>query len=219
MGKRRRKKATPSREPPASAAGGSQGETREQAIPRSNRAGGPATRSWLRSNRSDLRFLLIFGLQMAVYYAVTTTSFAKDEFFPWYLRLTTQASDGLMHVCGYDDVAVQGNVLSSSRGSITVERGCDAIAPTALFVSAVIASPAPLSLKLPAVIGGILVLIAVNVIRIVTLFLTRIHWPEAFDVIHLDVWQAMFIFLAIVLWAFWASWATRRQKGRSDASA
>jgi len=28
--------------------------------------------------------------------------------------------------------------------------------------------------------------------------------------VHLDVWQAAFILLAILMWALWASWAVRR---------
>ena len=175
-------------------------------------------RSWVRANRSDLRFLLVFGGMMVVYYVATTTHSVKEDFFPWYLRATTQVSAGLLDLFGYGGMEARGNVLLGPRGSVTVERGCDAMAPTALFISAVVASPTLLVSKLPALLGGTLVLMVVNVIRIITLFLTRIHWPKAFDIMHLDVWQAAFIFLSILLWAFWASWTTQRRKQRSDAA-
>ncbi len=169
-------------------------------------------RMWFRSNRTDLRFLLVFGSVMAVYYVATTTALSKESFFPWYLQKTTQVSGGIMQVLGYSGLTINGNVMSSPNGSITVERGCDAIAPTALFVSAVLASPTPFLLKLPAVLGGVVVLMVLNVIRIITLFLTRMHWPKAFDIMHIDVWQVMFILFAILLWALWASWITKHMQ-------
>ena len=67
--------------------------------------------------------------------------------------------------------------------------------------------------------GGVAILMIVNLIRIITLFLTAVHWPNAFDVMHLDVWQAAFIFLAIVLWALWASWAARRRRAQAKVPA
>jgi exosortase/archaeosortase family protein len=159
----------------------------------------------------DLRFLIIFGLLMLGYYFLTTTYVVDQRFVPWYLKATTQAAGGTLHAVGYDAVSVEGNDLVGKKGRITVERGCDAIAPTALFVSAVIASPAAIGSKAVAVLAGVSILMLVNLVRIITLFLTAVHWPAAFDVMHLDVWQAAFIFLAIVLWALWASWAARRR--------
>jgi exosortase/archaeosortase family protein len=162
----------------------------------------------------DLRFLAIFGLLMLIYYFVSTTEVMTNRFFPWYLKVTTDVSGAMLKATGYQDVRVEGNDLVGAKGRITVERGCDAVAPTALFVSAVIASPAVIGMKLVAVIGGVTILMVVNVIRIITLFLTAVHWSAAFDVMHLDVWQAAFIFLAIVLWALWASWAAKRARAR-----
>lgn len=174
-------------------------------------------RIWFRSNRTDLRFLLVFGSVMVVYYVATTTALSKESFFPWYLQKTAQISGAVMHATGYGGLTVDGNVMSSPNGSITVERGCDAIAPTALFVSAVLASPTPFLLKLPAVLGGMFVLMVLNVLRIITLFLTRMHWPKAFDIMHVDVWQVMFILFAILLWALWASWTTKRMQRPAHA--
>ena len=158
----------------------------------------------------DLRFLIVFAVLMGAYYVATTTDSMKNQFFPRYLQLNADASVVVMHTFAYKDVKRSEKSLVSSRGAISVERGCDAVEPTALFVSAVLASPVPFLSKLPAVVVGSLILAVVNLIRIISLFLTAVHWRKAFDVMHLDVWQAVFIFLAILLWALWASWATKR---------
>jgi len=181
-------------------------------------AGRVPPKTWMQTHGRDLRFLGIFGALMLVYFFFITTSFSKDDFFPWYLRGTTQVSGSVLHATGYSSVSVEGQSLVSTRGAITVERGCDALDPTALFLSAVVASPAAMSLKIPGLIGGTLILMVVNVIRIVTLFLTRVHWSSAFDVMHLDIWQVAFILFAIVLWAGWASWAKNRTVARVHVS-
>jgi exosortase/archaeosortase family protein len=177
-----------------------------------------ASRTWTETHGRDLRFLVIFGVLMAGYYAASTTTVVTTRFFPWYLETTAQMSASILSTCGYDDIAANGQALVSKHGSIAVERGCDAIAPTALFVSAVLASPAPTLSKLPAVFGGGFILMVINIVRIITLFLTAVHWKAAFDVMHLDIWQALFILIAILLWALWASWTTQRRKRLTDAA-
>ena len=184
-----------------SSAGGRQGS--DQAPP----SGKP--RSWLARNRSDLRFLLVFGLWIGAYYAATFTSPVKDGFFPAYLRLNAQVSGALLNFFG-EDVSVEGQAMISASGpSIQVERGCDAVAPSALFVSVVLASPVPWVSRLLASLGGTVALMLLNLVRVISLFLIRVHYPRAFDTMHLDVWQALFIFVAIVMWLLWASRASR----------
>ena len=165
----------------------------------------------------DLRFLVIFAVLMGVYYAATTTKTMK-AFFERYLEFNADASVAVLHTCGFDNVSRNGKQLVSSKGSISVERGCDAVEPTALFVAAVLASPVAFGAKLPAVLAGALILAVVNLIRIISLFLSAVYWRKAFDMLHLDVWQAAFILLAILMWALWASWAVRRQAVRIHAT-
>ncbi len=171
-------------------------------------------RSWLATHGRDLRFLVLFGILMGAYYFLSTTTAMKDQFFPWYLEATAKVSGAAVHLFGYDEMVIRGNALIEPRGSISVERGCDAIAPTALFVATVLASPVPLMSRFSAAMGGCLLLMVINVVRIISLFLTRVHWKSAFDVMHLDVWQSAFILLAIVLWMVWATWESRRRKKR-----
>ena len=170
------------------------------------------SRSWFATHGRDLRFLVVFATLMGLYYVATTTATMKERFFPWYLQFNAQASVGILNACGYEDVKVSRTSLSSSKGTISVERGCDAVEPTALFAAAVLASPVAFATKLPAVVAGALVLAVVNIVRIISLFLSAAHWRKAFDLLHLDVWQAAFIFLSLLLWALWAAWATKRQK-------
>lgn len=192
------------------------GEPRKSAPTGVPSSGGGRTLTWRQTHGRDLKFLGIFAVLMMIYYAVTTTSTMTDRFFPWYLQKTAAVSGWIVNACGFDGMEVRDKTLFSKRGTITVERGCDAIAPTALFLSAVIASPAPWSFKLVGLLSGTLILMVVNVVRIITLFWTRVFWAAAFDVMHLDIWQFLFILLAILLWAIWASWTTKRTRRLAD---
>lgn len=178
-------------------------------------------RTWLGTHGRDLRFLIVFGLLMAGYYFVSATGPVKNQFFPWYLEQTARLSGAGLKLIGIDTVTVTGNVLKSSqgKGAVSVERGCDALEPSALFVSAVLASPLPWLRRLSAAGLGTLLLMILNLVRIMSLYLTRVYWIKAFDVMHLDVWQSLFILLAIVLWAGWAAWESRRRSRLAMAHA
>jgi exosortase/archaeosortase family protein len=153
-----------------------------------------------------------------VFYALTLVPFSRQTLFPKYLLLNAQVSGALLNGVG-EDIKVIGNSLISKKFSLTIERGCDAVEPAALFCAAVIASPVAWSARLLAVVVGSIFLMTLNLLRILSLYYTGAYFRKAFDIMHLDVWQALFILLALVLWALWASWATQRKKRRLESNA
>ncbi|UCE60059.1 MAG: archaeosortase/exosortase family protein [Phycisphaerales bacterium] len=168
----------------------------------------------MQTHGRDLRFLFFFGLMMGVYYVSTTTTFARETFFPSYLRLNARLAGGILDVVGYD-IAVRDQKVSEPRWSVTVGRGCDAVQPTALFVAAVLASPVPFLPRICAAMVGTIALAVINLLRIISLLLTGIYAPKLFDAMHLDVWQALFIFLAILFWALWAAHYARKRRAQT----
>ncbi|MHC4698052.1 MAG: archaeosortase/exosortase family protein [Planctomycetota bacterium] len=170
-------------------------------------------KSWMQTHGRDLRFLAIFALLMSLYYLASTTAFAQEKVFPSYLRLNARVAGVILSGCGYE-IRVHDKTIIEPRWSVTVGRGCDAVQPSALFVSAVLASPVALSSSLPAAVVGTIILMTINLIRIISLLLTGIYTPKLFEVMHLDVWQALFIFLAILFWALWASRLARKRRKR-----
>jgi exosortase family protein XrtM len=95
-------------------------------------------------------------------------------------------------------------MISSPRGAVEVKRGCDAVEPLVLFCAAVIAFPVSLRRKISGIALGTVVLLVLNLLRIVTLYFVSVHAPRFFELMHVEVWQALFIFLALGLWAIWA---------------
>jgi len=113
-----------------------------------------------------------------------------------------------------EEAHVQGRVVASPRFSLEVSHGCDAVQPTALFVSAMIATPVLLRRKLFGAVVGITILLTLNLLRIVSLYYIGVFIPKHFDFMHVEVWGAVFILLSISLWLVWASWATRAHAPR-----
>lgn len=151
---------------------------------------------------------------MGLYYALTATSTAKNTVFPAYLRLNATACATILAWLGEEATASDTNV-SSPQFTMRIARGCDAIEPSALFISAVVALPVAIWTRLLGIAAGTLVLMIVNLVRVVTLFFIGTRFPGAFDLMHFDVWQAVFIFLAVVLWVIWAIWAVGRDRKKA----
>lgn len=146
----------------------------------------------------------MFGLFAAFFYGVLVDS----RPFEWYLGLNARVSALLLQLLG-DDARAVGAVVQSSRFRVEIRHGCDAILPAGLFVTAVLAFPVALRLKWLGMLAGTAVLLAVNMVRILSLYYTGVFWPQHFHTMHVDVWQPVFVFLALFFWILWALWATK----------
>lgn len=174
-------------------------------------------RRWVRAKRPVLGFVLLFAILMGFFYSITFIPYVSNRVFPAYMRFNAQASVVILNVFG-EGADTRGTMVTSPRFSVDIQHGCDAIEPSALFIAAVLAFPASMYSKLPGLLLGTVALGLVNLIRIVTLFYTGIYYPRGFESMHVDVWQPIFILLALVFWVMWAWWATRSRTSQSDVS-
>lgn len=156
-----------------------------------------------------LRFLIAFTLLLtAVYAAAVSPIFER--------HILTPITAYYAHIAGHflsmfiGDIAVSGSTIVCSKFAIDILHGCDAVEPTALFLSAIIAFPRYARAKLYGAVAGVAILLCVNLARVISLFLMGIWFPSAFDFVHIEVWQFLFIALAIALFALWIQWAGQR---------
>ena len=204
------------------------GRTEIQHGPKHGTGGAAEVRAGTGSGRPDrshahwpvIQFLLVFGLLMAAFYAVFYMPPSRyprvGEVFAAFLSFYAHLAGAVLRFLG-EPVIVVGQSISSSRFAVEVVRGCDAMEATAVLVAAMLASPVPALRKVPGIIGGVLLLGLVNLVRIVSLFFVGIHWPSWFDTLHFQVWQPVFILLAVGGWLMWALWA-RRPRPRMKAA-
>jgi exosortase H (IPTLxxWG-CTERM-specific) len=164
--------------------------------------------AWFRTKNPVLRFVVVFGLLAGLFYAVMFSSSFQNAFFPPYLRFSARMASTVCNWFG-QRTTVSEWTISSARFSTEIALGCDAAEPAVLFVAAVLAFPAPLRRKIPGIVVGAAILAVVNLVRIVSLFLVGVYFFKAFEWMHVEVWQAIFILLAVVLWALWIQWAMK----------
>ena len=158
------------------------------------------TASW-KQKRPVLFFVGGFFLLMILFYAFWTSAYFISKINPYIETANASAANVLLNLLGQHTIS-NGDTISSNAFSIKVSRGCDAIEAMALFAAALLTFPMPWKNKMKGLLIGLLLLVVLNVVRIITLFVTGVYAPRAFDMMHLDVWEGLFIFFAVALWIF-----------------
>ena len=151
-----------------------------------------------------------------LYYIVALLPWVDGELFPAYLRANAYASSAILNCLG-QSCHVVGTTIRSPQFAITIKRGCDALEPSWLFCAAVLAFPASWRRRLLGMSIGVAVILALNLVRIVSLYFLGIHLPSVFETMHLEVWPVIFILVALLIWIGWI--AKCRQNYSASANA
>lgn len=152
-----------------------------------------------------VRLVGVAGLVLLALFAFSETEFFKASIRIPSLELNASLSAVLLRLFG-EDARAAGNLLSSPRLSLEIYRGCDALEPFGFFVAAVIAFPAGFSRRVVGIVVGAVFMLTINQVRIVSLYYAGIHAPALFEILHREVWQAVFIALSLVLLLLWMQW-------------
>jgi exosortase/archaeosortase family protein len=159
------------------------------------------------------RFAMTFALLVVLFSMGLRTQFFDENVRAPSLATNAALSAALLRALGEDASATR-NHVDSSRFGISIWDGCDALEPLGLFAAAVAATPVPLGLRLLGIISGALLLLLINQLRIVSLYFTGIYFPRAFEALHVEVWQVLFVLLGIGIWMIWSQWTIRVQADR-----
>ena len=151
-------------------------------------------------------FAVSFLVICLVFYLITNMAWFQSFRAPILLGYSN-VSSAILNIFGFG-VKANGEVISGADFSVSIEEGCDAIAPAILYIISVAIFPIATKTKWKGLIYGLLAIAVLNIIRIVTLFLTGIYAPSLFEFMHVDFWQAIFIVFTVGLWIYWMKWAT-----------
>lgn len=167
---------------------------------------------WYQAKAGVIWFVARFALFMAIFYAVLLLP-AVDRLMVDYLVANAWLSHSILNLFGFETL-LNTTQISTANFSIVVRRGCDAVEPAALFASAVLAFPAPWTMKAVGIVAGALVLLAVNILRIVSLFWIGSVARPLFAKVHLEIWPLLFILAALALCVAWIRWV--KSKGERN---
>ena len=162
------------------------------------------------SKRPIWAYAVAFALLMLIFNLIMLTDFFQNNIFEPLLKFNAWAGSLLLNIMGQGTTA-GGDTIYSKEFSMSIRRGCDALEPTALFISALLIFPVGWRKKLPGILVGGAFLLVMNFVRIVSLFFFGVYWEEAFDIMHSQVWQVIFILLALISLGVWIQWATRKK--------
>jgi exosortase H (IPTLxxWG-CTERM-specific) len=101
-------------------------------------------------------------------------------------------------------------VLRSPEGfSMEMRDGCNAINVTILLCSAILAFPAPSKAKVLGLLGGCLIIQALNIVRFVSLFYLGQFSMSWFEFAHSYLWESMLVLDTMVVFWLWVNRVVR----------
>jgi exosortase H (IPTLxxWG-CTERM-specific) len=172
-------------------------------------------RAFLRSHRQEARFLGIFLAVLIFGFSALAWNPVNDSLVEPFTGWVARASGALLGWMG-QDVAMRGTVIESPKFSVNIRNGCNGVEALLIFLAAVLAFPASWREKLTGLALGAVAIQAVNLVRVVALFLTGAYYPKLFDTSHTVVWQTIVILCSVLFWIFWASRLSPVAKARPE---
>jgi exosortase H (IPTLxxWG-CTERM-specific) len=190
-------------DPPAShppAAGGGTG---------GRRPSGPGTISggaarFLRRNRREITFLALFVVLLGGSFSLISLNWVNDHAIEPFTGGIARLSGAVLNLLG-QHVALRGTVIQGPHFAVNIRNGCNGVEAMLIFLSAVLAFPASWRSRLAGLALGTLAIQAINLVRVVSLYLTGAYLPRFFDASHTVIWQSVVILCGVLLWVFWAN--------------
>jgi exosortase/archaeosortase family protein len=160
-----------------------------------------AVEGGLQPRREAGRFLVTFAILAGMFYAAALWP-PFDRVFYVYLEANARIVNALLRLMA-QGTQVHGLTVLSPEFGISIRRGCDGLEPAWIFCSAVLAFPAPALRKAAILPLGVGLILAANLVRILSLYFIGARMPGFFPVAHLEIWPAAFMVLVIALWLWW----------------
>jgi exosortase H (IPTLxxWG-CTERM-specific) len=160
--------------------------------------------SFWQRNRRELTFLILFVVLLGGGFTLISLNWVNENVIEPFTAGIAKVSGVTLNILG-QNVTMVGTAIRSPRFAVNIRNGCNGVEAMLIFLSAVLAFPAPWKSRLLGLALGILAIQVVNLIRVVSLFLTGVYFPKIFDSSHTVIWQTIVILFGVLLWIFWAN--------------
>lgn len=174
-----------------------------------------SARTILASNRALSVFLLKMAAVYAVWFVLYDLWLLPDgRLDAWLSEAVASMTGGVLGLV-YDAAMVDGRtVWISSEAGVVVEDGCNGLSALSLFVGFVVAYPGTWARRALFIPLGLVVIVAVNVVRCASLVIVQDRWPALFGEVH--GLHALFVFYVAIfgLWMVWAHWGGEEASAR-----
>lgn len=154
--------------------------------------------------RRELTFIAIFVALLGGGFTLISLKQVNDSVIEPFTAGIAKASGMTLNLIG-QKITMKGTQIRNEKFGVNVRNGCNGVETMIIFVSAVLAFPAPWKARLIGLALGVIAIQVVNLIRVVALFLTGAYFPQFFDSSHTVIWQTIVILFGVLLWIFWAN--------------
>jgi exosortase/archaeosortase family protein len=149
-----------------------------------------------------LRFAIVAGVFLSAYYFPYAPRGLAGTLLRLYLAAYARLAGAALSL--FDPaVHVEGTQILG-RFNLEFAMNCDAMDVYILFSAAVLACPATWRRHLMGLVMGLLMLVAINVTRIVSLYWVGVHFPSLFEFCHVDLWPILIIAATCTGFLIWA---------------
>jgi exosortase H (IPTLxxWG-CTERM-specific) len=155
-------------------------------------------------NRRELTFVALFVVLLGASFTLISLNWVNDHVVEPFTAGIAQVSGVTLDLLG-QDVHRQGTILRGRRFAVNIRNGCNGVEAMLIFLAAVLAFPAPWRARLLGLAVGVVAIQALNLVRVVALYLTGAYFPSWFDASHTVVWQTVVILFSVLLWILWAN--------------
>ena len=150
-----------------------------------------------------LKFLLRFAL-LLVLFELPLLATPVDDHVARPLSAAIATTAGAVLRLVHERAVVTGTIIAAPCFAVDIQNGCNGLETMLFLVAAVLAFPTTAIQRLLATIGGAVLIQAVNLIRVTTLFLIGCHRREWFESFHLAIWQTIVFATAVIFFALWS---------------
>ncbi len=154
--------------------------------------------------RRQILFLVLFVVILAGSFTLLSVNWVNDHAVVPFTAWVASTSGHALRLLG-QPVALEGTVIRGPRFAVNIENGCNGVETVVIFLAAVLAFPARWRARLAGLALGIVAIQAINLVRVVALYLTGAYLPSLFDTSHTVIWQTLVILSGLGLFVIWAS--------------
>lgn len=159
--------------------------------------------SFINANRKAFRFLVVFALTFgACYFVFGVVPGIRHGLIQPYTHFLATAVAAVINVFGAGATALDSQVVSS-RSSINIAMGCDAVEASSLFLAGVLAYPTSWRARLIGFAFGIPLIHIINLARLVGLYYAGVYLPSVVEELHVYVAQTIVILLSTAILILW----------------
>jgi exosortase H (IPTLxxWG-CTERM-specific) len=155
------------------------------------------------------RFLIVFAVLLIAFYAIITIGWVDTHAVLPFTAALARVSGAALNLV-HEPVHVNGTVIAGSRFAVDIRGGCNGLEAVVFVCAAMLAFHAPLRKRIIGSLAAAVILEALNVIRIASLYLLGVYHRSVFETFHLAVWQTLMFGAAVFLFLIWTSRVTPR---------